>query len=92
VYKQETNTLSIWFTSKARLLKQQLFFFKFSVGFVLCLPLSLNVFHLEEWERELVAELHDYEVVGEQKPNKRDVWEQEIEEIEELLKDGTDLK
>jgi hypothetical protein len=46
----------------------------------------------EEWERELVAELHDYEVVGEQKPNKRDVWEQEIEEIEELLKDGTDLK
>lgn len=39
-----------------------------------------------------MAELHDYEVVGEQKPNKRDVWEQEIEEIEELLKDGTDLK
>ncbi|RZC40018.1 synapse-associated protein of 47 kDa [Asbolus verrucosus] len=47
----------------------------------------------EEWERELVAELHDYEVVSEQKPNsKRDIWEQEIEEIEEMLKDGTDLK
>ncbi|XP_063928393.1 synapse-associated protein of 47 kDa isoform X3 [Zophobas morio] len=48
---------------------------------------------IEEWERELVAELHDYEVVAEEKPDgKRDVWEQEIEEIEEMLKDGTDLK
>ncbi|EFA11027.1 synapse-associated protein of 47 kDa isoform X2 [Tribolium castaneum] len=47
----------------------------------------------EEWERELVAELHDYEVVAEQEPSsKRDIWEQEIEEIEEMLKDGTDLK
>ena len=52
-----------------------------------------NIFHIEEWERELVAELHDYEVVAEEKPDgKRDVWEQEIEEIEEMLKDGTDLK
>lgn len=57
------------------------------------MPILIPVFHIEEWERELVAELHDYEVVAEQDPNgKRDVWEQEIDEIEEMLKDGTDLK
>lgn len=59
---------------------------------ILCL-LSLSlVFHIEDWEKELVAELQDYEVVGEQKPSKKDGWEQEMEEIEEMLNDGIDLK
>ncbi|CAG9855418.1 unnamed protein product [Phyllotreta striolata] len=45
----------------------------------------------EEWERELEAELQDYEMVSEQKStnSKSDNWEQEIEDI---LQDETDLK
>ncbi|KAJ8918686.1 hypothetical protein NQ315_015006, partial [Exocentrus adspersus] len=44
----------------------------------------------EEWERELEAELQDYELVSEQKStnSKSDNWEQEIEE---MLQDETDL-
>lgn len=45
----------------------------------------------EEWERELEAELQDYELVSEQKStnSKSDNWEQEIEE---MLQDETDRK
>ncbi|XP_019880360.1 synapse-associated protein of 47 kDa isoform X3 [Aethina tumida] len=45
----------------------------------------------EDWERELEAELQDYELVGDQKTGnpKNDNWEQEIEEI---LQEETDLK
>lgn len=63
----------------------------FCIIFLCLLSLSL-VFRVEDWEKELVAELQDYEVVGEQKSNKKDGWEQEMEEIEEMLNDGIDLK
>ncbi|KAG5897404.1 hypothetical protein JTB14_013494 [Gonioctena quinquepunctata] len=43
----------------------------------------------EEWERELEAELQDYELVNEQKSTKSDNWEREIEE---MLQEETDLK
>ncbi|XP_072402578.1 synapse-associated protein of 47 kDa isoform X2 [Diabrotica undecimpunctata] len=45
----------------------------------------------EEWEKELEAELQDYEMVSEQKStnSKSDNWEQEIDE---MLQDETDLK
>lgn len=50
-------------------------------------------FHIEEeWEKELEAELQDYEVVGEHKLSttaKNDNWEQEMEE---MLEEDTDLK
>ncbi|CAH0561791.1 unnamed protein product [Brassicogethes aeneus] len=42
----------------------------------------------EDWERELEAELQDYELVSEHKANNPN-WEQEIEEI---LQEETDLK
>lgn len=63
----------------------------FCIIFLCLLSLSL-VFRIEDWEKELVAELQDYEVVGEQKSSKKDGWEQEMEEIEEMLNDGIDLK
>lgn len=56
------------------------------------MPIPNPLFQLEEeWEKELEAELQDYEVVGEQKisSNKGDNWEQEIEE---MLEDDADLK
>ncbi|KAJ8979901.1 hypothetical protein NQ317_017524 [Molorchus minor] len=45
----------------------------------------------EDWEKELEAELQDYEMISEQKPtnSKSDNWEQEIEE---MLQEETDLK
>lgn len=44
----------------------------------------------EEWEKELEAELQDYEVVGEKtNSNKSDNWEQEIDD---MLEDDADLK
>lgn len=58
----------------------------------LCLFLIPYIVHIEEeWERELEAELQDYELVSEQKStnSKSDNWEQEIEE---MLQDETDLK
>lgn len=53
----------------------------------------IPLFHLEEeWEKELEAELQDYEVVGEHKlstATKNDNWEQEMEE---MLEEDADLK
>ncbi|XP_044765643.1 synapse-associated protein of 47 kDa [Coccinella septempunctata] len=46
----------------------------------------------EDWEKELEAELQDYEVVSENNKltfSKNDNWEQEVDE---LLQDGIDLK
>lgn len=79
-------TLSIWFSWLLFLL---VFWF---VLFLFYLPIPNPLFRLEEeWEKELEAELQDYEVVGEQKTNsnKSDNWEQEIEE---MLEDDADLK
>ncbi|XP_056645292.1 synapse-associated protein of 47 kDa isoform X1 [Diorhabda carinulata] len=47
--------------------------------------------NVEDWEKELEAELQDYEMVSEQKStnSKSDNWEQEIDE---MLQDETDLK
>lgn len=56
------------------------------------MPSLFPLFHIEEeWEKELEAELQDYEVVAEQKmnTNKNDNWEQDIEE---MLEDDADLK
>lgn len=53
------------------------------------MPVPNPVFPLEEeWEKELEAELQDYEVVGEQKA-KSDNWEKEMEE---MLDEEADLK
>lgn len=86
-------TLSIWFSwllSFFRATKPYAFYF---VGlFLFCSPIPNPLFRLEEeWEKELEAELQDYEVVGEQKTNsnKGDNWEQEMEE---MLEDDADLK
>lgn len=56
------------------------------------MPILIPLFHIEEeWEKELEAELQDYEVVGEHKfnPNKNENWEREIEE---MLENEADLK
>lgn len=61
------------------------FFFFFVVS-----PYSSYFSRLEEeWEKELEAELHDYEVVGESKFTKMENWEREIED---MLEEGEDLK
>lgn len=53
------------------------------------MPILIPLFHLEEeWEKELEAELQDYEVVGEHKLSVT-AWEQEVEEI---LAEDADLK
>lgn len=65
-------------------------FWLFFLFIITPLPHPWSIFHLEEdWERELEAELQDYEVVVDhQQPNKNDNWEQEIDD----LLDDTDLK
>lgn len=52
------------------------------------LSLFLILYLEEEWERELEAELQDYEVVGDNSNSKNENWEKEIDEIleEEDLK------
>lgn len=64
----------------------------FVIFILLAYPFLSYYYSLEEeWERELEAELQDYEMVNEQKStnSKSDNWEQEIEE---MLQDDTDLK
>lgn len=88
-FKQETNTEHLVLVVTFLLL---FFLSCLFVLFLFYLPIPNPLFHLEEeWEKELEAELQDYEVVGEQKTNsnKGDNWEQEMEE---MLEDEADLK
>lgn len=59
------------------------------VLFICPLSLFFILYSEEEWERELEAELQDYEVVGENSNSKNDNWEKEIDEI---IDDEEDLK
>lgn len=79
-----------WWTSRLWLV---FVWFCLLFRFYLSCPLySFSVTIEEDWEKELEAELQDYEVVNENNKStssKHDNWEQEMDD---LLQDGTDLK
>lgn len=75
----------------AGLLNEPLFSFAVFLLYFYAFPHPIFRYLEEDWEKELEAELQDYEMVSEQKStnSKSDNWEREIEDI---LQEEADLK